>query len=425
MSAFTHDTAALMEGPEWLRPRRAAALERFDDAGLPTEAEEVWRYSRISDLDLDLYVPVQDEPVAGVPSDAVEGIDAVGGRAGLIVTRNGRVIHTELDDAAASRGVEVGNVLAVSDGEDVLGSVAPSSTDGFTELATAFVTGGALVRVPPGVTVDDPIVVVHWIDRDGAAVFPRTVVVLGEDAEATVIDRYQSPDVVAFVDPVIELDVGDAARLRYASVQDLGPRVWQTAYQASRVGRDAALTSTAVALGGDYARLRTDARLEGRGGTSRLMAVYFGSGARMHDFRTMQDHAAPQTTSDLLFKGAVADTAKGVYTGLIRVRKDAPGTNAFQTNRNLVLSEGAGAESVPNLEIETNDVRCSHASAVGPIDEEQRYYLESRGVPPPVAERLIVLGFFSEVLERLPSPTLAAGLRRRLAASLESVVGDG
>jgi Fe-S cluster assembly protein SufD len=418
MSAFTHDTAAEVQGPDWLQARRAAALERFDDTGLPTEAEEVWRYSRISELDLDQYAPVQGEAESGVPGEGVPAIDAVGPRAGLVVTRNGRIAHSALDDAVAKRGVEVGDVLRAADGDDLLGSVAPSSTDAFTELATAFLTGGALVRVPAGVTVEQPIVVLHWVDRDGAAVFPRTVVVLGKDAEATVIERYQSPDVTAFVDPVIELDVADAARLRYASVQDFGPRVWQVAYQASRVGRDSELTSTAVALGGEYARLRTDARLAGKGGSSRLMAVYFGAGAGMHDFRTMQDHAAPQTTSDLLFKGAVADEAKGVYTGLIRVRKDAPGTNAFQTNRNLVLSEGAGAESVPNLEIETNDVRCSHASAVGPIDEEQRYYLESRGVPPEVAERLIVLGFFNEVLERLPSGPLAAHLRERLAVRL-------
>jgi Fe-S cluster assembly protein SufD len=401
-----------------MRARRAAALERFDDVGLPTEAEEIWRYSRISDLDLDLYAPVEGDAGSGVPGGAADSIEAVGARSGLVVTRNGRVAHVELDDSLAGRGVEVGDVLAAADGDDLLGSVAPSSTDAFTELSTAFVTGGALVRVPVGVAVAEPIVVVHWIDADGGAVFPRTVVVLGEDAEATVIERYQSTDVAAFVDPVVELDVADAARLKYASVQDLGPRVWQTAYQASRVGRDSELTSTAIALGGDYARLRTDARLDGRGSTSRLMAVYFGAGDGMHDFRTMQDHAAPQTTSDLLFKGAVAGTAKGVYTGLIRVRKDAPGTNAFQTNRNLVLSEGAGAESVPNLEIETNDVRCSHASAVGPIDEEQRYYLESRGVPPEEAERLIVLGFFNEVLERLPSATLAARLRERLAVRL-------
>jgi Fe-S cluster assembly protein SufD len=415
MSAFTHDNVAQFEGPDWLRPRRAAALERFDDTGLPTEAEEIWRYSRISELDLDAYTPVAVDGQAGVPAEVRPAVEAVGPHAGLIVTRNGSVAHAGLDPDLAARGVEVGDVLAAANGDDLLGSVAPSSTDAFTDLSTAFVTGGALVRVPPGVSIDDPIVVVHWVDRDGAAVFPRTVVVLGEDAEATVIERYLSPDIAAFVDPVIELDVGDAARLRYASVQDLGPRVWQVAYQASRVGRDTELTSTAVALGGDYARLRTDARLEGRGGSSRLLAVYFGSGAHMHDFRTIQDHAAPQTTSDLLFKGAVKDTAKGVYSGLIRVRKEAPGTNAFQTNRNLVLSEGAGAESVPNLEIETNDVRCSHASAVGPIDEEQRYYLESRGVPPEVAERLIVLGFFNEVVERLPSPSLAARLREQLA----------
>jgi len=417
MSAFTHDNVAGLQGPEWLRPRRAAALERFDDTGLPTEAEEVWRYSRISELDLDAYDPVGagGDDAGGVPAEVRSAVEAVGPHAGLIVTRNGSVVHSGLDPDLAARGVEVGDVLEVPDGDDLLGSVASSSTDAFTDLSTAFATGAVLVRVPAGVTVEDPIVVAHWVDRDGAAVFPRTVVVLGEDAEATVIERYQSPDIAAFVDPVIELDVAHAGRLRYASVQDLGPRVWQVAYQASRVGRDTELTSTAVALGGDYARLRTDARLEGRGGSSRLLAVYFGSGSRMHDFRTMQDHAAPQTTSDLLFKGAVADTAKGVYSGLIRVRKEAPGTNAFQTNRNLVLSEGAGAESVPNLEIETNDVRCSHASAVGPIDEEQRYYLESRGVPPQVAERLIVLGFFGEVLERLPSPSLAARLRDQLA----------
>jgi Fe-S cluster assembly protein SufD len=138
----------------------------------------------------------------------------------------------------------------------------------------------------------------------------------------------------------------------------------------------------------------------------------------MHDFRTIQDHAAPNTTSDLLFKGAVSDEARSVYSGLIRVRKEARGTNAFQTNRNLVLTEGAHADSVPNLEIEENDVRCSHASAVGPIDEDQRYYLESRGVPPEVADRLIVLGFFDEIVERSPVPGLRPVVREALAAKL-------
>jgi Fe-S cluster assembly protein SufD len=139
----------------------------------------------------------------------------------------------------------------------------------------------------------------------------------------------------------------------------------------------------------------------------------------MHDFRTIQDHDAPHTTSDLLFKGAVQDSARSVYTGLIRIRPHARGTAAFQTNRNLTLSEGAWAESVPNLEIETNDVRCSHASTVGPIDAEQRFYLESRGIPSSVAERLIVLGFFDEVLSQLPVRSVAERLRGRVSAKLD------
>jgi Fe-S cluster assembly protein SufD len=158
-------------------------------------------------------------------------------------------------------------------------------------------------------------------------------------------------------------------------------------------------------------RLRSEARLDGEGADSDLLAVYFGDGDQTLDFRTLQDHAAPRTHSNLLFKGAVEERAHSVYSGLIHIRKQAQRANAFQTNRNLVLTEGAGAESIPNLEIEANDVRCSHASTVGPIDEEQLYYLETRGVPPADAERLIVLGFFDDVFERLAVPALVEPLR--------------
>ena len=162
-----------------------------------------------------------------------------------------------------------------------------------------------------------------------------------------------------------------------------------------------------MGLGGEYARSRTDCHLVGRGATGNLHAVYFGEGSQTLDFRTFQQHAAPDTTSNLLFKGAVDDHSRSVYTGLIKVEKDARGTNAFQTNRNLKLSEHAWAESVPNLEIETNDVRCSHAPTVGPVDPDQRFYLESRGVPTEVAERLVVAGFFDEVLSEVPVPGVA------------------
>jgi Fe-S cluster assembly protein SufD len=174
-----------------------------------------------------------------------------------------------------------------------------------------------------------------------------------------------------------------------------------------------------VALGGRYARLRSESLLAGSGAESDLTAVYFGDGHQMLDFRTLQDHAAPHTRSDLLFKGAVEDTAQSVYSGLIRIRDVAQGTQAFQTNRNLVLTEGAEAKSVPNLEIEADDVKCSHASTVGPIDDDQLYYLATRGVPPEEAERLIVLGFFDDVFDRLPLPSLVAPLRRSVIEKIE------
>jgi Fe-S cluster assembly protein SufD len=272
------------------------------------------------------------------------------------------------------------------------------------------------------VVVDKPIIVLHWSEGEGLATFPHTLVVADESSEVTVVDRFGSPEVGGaghLVDAVVELVVGDNARLRYLSVQEHGPKTWQVALQRAHVGRDASLHSSAVALGGDYARLRSESLLGGDNAESDLMAVYFGDHTQMLDFRTLQDHDAPNTRSDLLFKGAVEDQAHSVYSGLIRLRPTARKSNASQTNRNLVLTEGAGAESIPNLEIEANDVRCSHASAVGPIDEDQLYYLESRGVPPAEAERLIVLGFFDDVLDRLPIPTLARALRRTVVEKVE------
>ncbi len=276
-----------------------------------------------------------------------------------------------------------------------------------------------LLRVPRRVVVPDPILVLHWVDAAGAGVFPRLIVSAGESAQVRVLDHLASADGGAsFVAPVVELDLGDNAHLGYVSLQELGGDAWQVAYQASRVGRDASLHSSVVALGGDYARVRTDSVLMGQGGSTKLLAAYFGDRHQEHDFRTMQDHAAPKTASDLLFKGAVEDEAHAVYSGLIRIRHGASGTNAIQTNRNLVLAEGARADSVPNLEIEENDVRCAHASAVGPVDEDQRYYLEARGVPPEVAERLIVLGFFDDVIDHVPVAPLRPHLRAAFAAKL-------
>jgi Fe-S cluster assembly protein SufD len=222
--------------------------------------------------------------------------------------------------------------------------------------------------------------------------------------------------------PVTTLAVDGAARLGYVGVQQLDRAAWSLGTLEISAEAQASVTAGLAGFGGDYTRVRTDCHLVGRGATGDLLAAYFGDGDQTLDYRTFQEHVAPDTTSNLLFKGTVSDRSRSVYTGLIRVAKTARGTNAFQTNRNIKLSDEAWAESVPNLQIENNDVHCSHASAVGPIDEEQRFYLESRGVPPRVAERLIVAGFFAEVFDLLPANDLRPMLDAAVAAKLSAVL---
>jgi Fe-S cluster assembly protein SufD len=351
-------------------------MPAFADVDLPTAAEEIWRYSRIGELDLARYAPGRASTEIDAPPD--------------LVSR---------DDAA---------VVVEGPPPDV-----------FAELNAAHAEA-VVIRVPKGLVRPEPIVVTHHVDAAGVAVFPRLVIDAGTDSEITVVERFTStPDADVLVVPVLQVRAGPAARVSYVGVNELADTAWQIGHQQAVGDRDSSTTLATVALGGHYARVRTEARLSGARGSTRQIALYFAAGEQMHDFRTIQDHDAPHTTSDLLFKGAVQDEARSVYTGLIKVRKHARGTAAFQTNRNLTLSEGAWAESVPNLEIETNDVRCSHASTVGPIDAEQRFYLESRGIPTPIAERLIVLGFFDEVLDQLPVGPLAEQLRRQVSAKLD------
>jgi Fe-S cluster assembly protein SufD len=371
--AFTPESARALDLP--FADERTAAAERAAAAPWPTVAEEIWRYSRIGDLDLGTY---------------------------------------ELGSAETS----------VASGGDVVGpsDTFPSLIDGegpdvFAELNAAF-GAPTVVRVPRGRAISEPIVVRHHVAAAKSAVFPRLIVDVGEDAEVTVVERFTA-DADALVVPVVQVRAAAAARVRYLAVNELSDRAWMIGHQQAVGDTDSTTLLSSVVLGGHYSRLRTEARVAGRGAHTKQIALYFADGEQMHDFRTIQDHDAPHTTSDLLFKGAVQHHAASVYTGLIRIRPHARGTAAFQTNRNLTLGEGAWAESVPNLDIQTNDVRCSHASTVGPIDPEHRFYLESRGVPPQVADRLIVLGFFDEVLAQLPVPAVGAELRAKVAAKLD------
>ena len=417
MGNFTSEAARALPGPSWLVERRLAAAERFASASLPSTSEEAWRYSRVEELDLDRFRPAGGEMAPGraAASD-------VPGRAGRIVCVNGVVVEAEVDEALEAKGVVVGDLASHPEAAEWLGRCSDSSQDAFIHLHDAFLTGGVFIRVPDGVVVEGPIVVEHVSEGDGLATFPHLVLATGEDSEVSVLEHFSSPASCGahLVVPVTELVVGDAARVSYLGMQDHGPAIWQVGLQRARLGRDSTLRTSAVALGGDYARLRAEALLAGPGASSEMVAVYFANESQMLDFRTLQDHDAHHTTSDLLFKGAVEDTARSVYSGLVRLRKSAQRANAAQTNRNLVLSPGAAAESIPNLEIEANDVRCSHASAVGPIDDDQLYYLQSRGVPPEVAERLIVFGFFEDVIERLPIGGLTDALRAAVARKFEA-----
>jgi Fe-S cluster assembly protein SufD len=407
-----------------LSTRRADAWERFAAGSLPHEAEEVWRYSGIDRFDLDLFTPTPSSSADRRDLDVGRALaDPFGPRSALVVTYNGAIVGVESESARAADQLSVSSVLSETEAPPGLGALAPAH-DAFGELHDAFLADVVHIAVARKVVLTEPVVVVHLVDRvtpsGSPSVFPRCLVRVGASAEAGVIELVASvgagagspvaageavsPATPVLVVPVTELEVEDDAHLAYANLQVLDQSCTQLAVQASRVGRNATLRSFTVSLGGRYARVRTDSDLVGQGGHTSLLAAYLGSDAQIHDFRTLQDHHAPRTESELLFKGAVADQSRSVYSGLIHIRNGAHGARAFQTNNNLVLSEGAHADSVPNLDIEENDVRCSHASTVGPIDEDQRYYLESRGINPAVAERLIVLGFFSDLAARAPLP---------------------
>jgi len=423
--AFSPAAAGALGGPQWLIDRRIAAAEAFAAADRPDVSAEEWRYSRIGELDLDAFTPSTDFGDATMPRLDVEP-------AALVRCVNGRVMYADVDQELVDQGVHIGPLAESANGEECLGAVAAAAGDYFTLLNDAFMDWPLLIDVPRGVVIDRPIVVTHHAAGHGGAAFPRLVVRVGENAQANVMDLHTSAaDDHILMCPVVELDVDTAGRLGYLKVQEQGAQTWQFGSVLARAEKDATISAATAAFGGAYARTRADTRLVGRGAHGDLMAIYFGEGDQTLDFRTYQDHVAPDTTSNLLYKGVVAGESRSIYTGLIRVRPDARGTNAFQTNRNLKLSDEAWAESVPNLEIENNDVKCSHASTVSPVDEDQRFYLESRGVPTDEAERLIVAGFLGEVLANLPVPSAAPALKlaiaeklarqRELDAELESV----
>lgn len=392
--------------PPWLEDRRRLAFEYFEKLDMPSPREEVWRYVDL-DFTLDDYSLVSE---AGEPGEIDAGVaDAFAETAGTTQVVDG-VCRAE---RSATAGVLFGSQRRVlrSDPEALHNyagvGVAPD-IDKFAAAHHAFGTDGAVLVVPDGIAVEAPFFIDVQAATSGAVSFPKVTLVVEQSAQASVVVRYRSgDDVDALVVPHLEMLVGDNATLKVTVVQHWGRATSAIGHARASVGRDGTLHLGEAGLGGSLSRLQLAIDLVGNGSSANVVGAYFGDGEQTLDYRYTMHHQGLNTNSDMFLKGAVQDNALSVFTGMIRIDEEAQKTNAFQTNRNLILSDGASAQSVPNLEILANDVRCGHGSTMGPLDEEQRYYLMSRGLDRPRANRLLVHGFFNEALLRFPEPAVA------------------
>jgi Fe-S cluster assembly protein SufD len=407
----TFDEEALAASPAsspFVADMRKQAFQEFLALPIPSQETEEWRYTDLSDFDLS-FAPFTagggPESLAGTQTLNETGV--VGERAGLQIQRNSEVVSTRMAESLAEKGVIFCDLdrAAVEHPDLVephLHTLVPTSRTKFTALHAAFRTGGTFLYVPPAVTVEMPLQTLTYLDADGAAVFPHTLIVVGQDAEVTFIDRYASPALGrALSVAVTEIHAGPASRVRYVSLQDWGEGMTHLGIVRTRLSRDVEFRSVAVGFGASLARAEAEAELAEPGAFSEMLGVFFADETQHFDHRSVQDHVAPNCKSDLLYKGALKGHSRAVYSGWVHVHKEAQKTDAMQTSRNIVLSEHAKADAIPNLEIEANDVRCGHAASVGPVEEDTLFYLQSRGIPRKEAERLVVFGFFGEVLDRI------------------------
>jgi Fe-S cluster assembly protein SufD len=405
---------------------RSQAFERFGSLPVPSQETEEWRYTDLSSFELDFVPHVEGltaTQLEQVPEHVLAAAGDVSARAGILVQHNSTTTIAHLDPAIR-RGVHFESIdAAVADHpelvEPYLHTLVPFDRTKFTALHAAFRTGGTFVYVPRDTAIELPLQTLTYLDAEGAAIFPHTLLVVDAGSEVTFIDRFVSPDLRrAFSNAIMEIYVGDGAHVRYVSIQEWGSGVTHLGIQRATVGRDATLRTLNIGFGASLARAEAETVLAEPGGFSEMLGVFFADEDQHFDHRSIQDHVAPNCTSDLLYKGALRDHSRAVYSGWVHVRPDAQKTNAMQTSRNIVLSEHAKADAIPNLEIEANDVRCGHAASVGPVDEDAIFYLTSRGIPRAEAERLIVSGFFQEVLDRVKIDEVREGAERAIQDEL-------
>lgn len=409
-----------VEEPAWLREQRAAAFDAFERLPLPTTRLEEWRYTDPARLKWNKVGLAAPDMATGCVERAHRFL---AGRlsAGRVVRCGARVAEVQLPEELRAQGVILADLAtaAAEHGELVmnhLGRALVADSGKFAALNAALWTAGVFLYVPKGVKIDAPIRIIHFIDQGGYAYLPRTLVVAGDGSEFGVVEEFASDDLdtPAFCNGGVEVFAGASAQVRYVSLQHWGRNVYHLSTQRTVAQRDSNLDTLVVNLGATVARVELHAAMRGPGARSELLGLYFAQGNQHFDHSTRQDHEVPHATSDLLYKGALDDGARSIFRGLIKVFPKAQRTDAYQTNRNLILSRNAEATSLPNLEIEADDVRCSHAATVGQLDQEELFYIMSRGVARHEAERLVVFGFFGEVLGRLPVPTLVHELREAI-----------
>jgi Fe-S cluster assembly protein SufD len=405
------------------------------DAGaappLPTQKTRGWEFTDLSELDLEAYAPAVDgDPEARSRADGVlnppEGVEH------LVVQVDGAVLEGESVDVegdgrpreplVASLGASLERFPHL---REMLGTLAPGD-DPFVARNNDAWRGGALVYVPRGRRLEAPALIAAVQDAEGLAVSFRTLIVLEEGAEAEVWEQWLSTDTNpdSLFNTVTEIWVGPGANLRYVSAQGLGENSWVFATQRAEVERDANLDWVALGFGSSRGKVRMETRLAGEGSGARVTGAYAGNGSQHLDFDTTQEHAAAHTTSDLAFRGVLEESATAVWRGMIRVDPGAQQTDAFQESRNLLLSKSAHADAIPGLEIEANDVRCTHAAAVAQIDPEQLHYLRSHGLPDEQAKRLIIEGFLEALVERLEEGPVRAAVSVALERRLGEILGE-
>jgi Fe-S cluster assembly protein SufD len=380
ITAETLERTALQGEPDWLRDRRRGALAAYERLPMPSKTDEEWRRTDVSGFNVADYSELEHRD--GLKLDVQSALPA-------------GVILKPLREAAKEDPELV---------EPRLFSLVRSDRDRFSALHAAFFTGGTFLYVPDGVVIERPILGRHLSHEGGNFVLPHTLIVAGRGARFHYLDEYIGDDAEAagYRSGSAEIFLGEGAEVGYVAVQKWGRNAWHFADQCAQLQKDSTLRLFDVTLGGRFSKTRVEASLVGPGADAELKAIYLASGEQFFDFHTLQDHQVGNTRSDLLFKGALQDVARTVYAGLIKIEKGAARSDAYQANRNLVLSDHAKATSIPMLEIDNNDVRCTHGATVGPIDPQHMFYLRSRGIPEPTARRMLVQGFFGDILDRIP-----------------------